>query len=144
MKTAFYCSNFGLHLNDFNFYVMGKKYVLSSLSAILVLCNRVKSNKITSYFELFCTKKKKKISFNLFHYFFQDWLTDYSHIYRIFTLEKHFPKEFSVQMMKNSEYSNSNLPYYKIRKPEILHPCGYLWNNMRYIRGTSQVSGEWS
>ena len=51
--TVSYCSNFGLHLNDLNIYVMGKKYVLSLLSAILVLCNRVKSSKITSYFELF-------------------------------------------------------------------------------------------
>ena len=25
METIFYCSNFGLRLNDFNFYVMGKK-----------------------------------------------------------------------------------------------------------------------
>ena len=55
MVTVFICSNLGLRLNDFNFYVMGKKYMLSLLSAILVLCNRVESSKITSYFELFRT-----------------------------------------------------------------------------------------
>ena len=27
METVFYCSNFGPRLNDFNFYVMGKKYI---------------------------------------------------------------------------------------------------------------------
>ena len=53
METVFYCSNRGLRLNDFNFYVMGKKYMFSLFSAILVLWNRVKSSKITSYFELF-------------------------------------------------------------------------------------------
>ena len=53
METVFYSSNFGLRLNDFNFYVMGKECVSFLLSAILVLCNRVKSSKITSYFELF-------------------------------------------------------------------------------------------
>ena len=37
METVFYCSNFGLRSNDFNLYVMGKKYVLSFLSVILVL-----------------------------------------------------------------------------------------------------------
>ena len=52
-ETVFYCLNSGLRLSDFNFYVMGKKYVLSLLSAILVLCNRVKSSKLTSFFELF-------------------------------------------------------------------------------------------
>ena len=49
----FICSHLGFRLNDTNFYVMGKKYMLSLLSAILVLCNRVESSKITSYFELF-------------------------------------------------------------------------------------------
>ena len=34
---------------DFNLYVMGKNYMLSLLSAILVLCNRVESSKITSF-----------------------------------------------------------------------------------------------
>ena len=53
METVFYCSNLGLRLNDFNFYVIGKKYVLSLLSAILVLCNRVECSKIISYFDLF-------------------------------------------------------------------------------------------
>ena len=53
METVLYCSNLGVRLNDFNFYVMGKKYMLSLLSTILVLCNRVESSKITSYLELF-------------------------------------------------------------------------------------------
>ena len=53
MVTVFICSNLGLRLNDFNFYVMDKKYMLSLLSAILVLCNRVQSSKVTSYFKLF-------------------------------------------------------------------------------------------
>ena len=56
MVIVFICSNRGPSLNDFNFYVMGKKYMLSLLSTILVLCNRVESRKITSYFELFWTK----------------------------------------------------------------------------------------
>ena len=38
-----------LRFNDFNLYVMGQKYVLPLLSSILVLCNRVKSSKATSY-----------------------------------------------------------------------------------------------
>ena len=46
----------GLHLCDFNFYVMGKKYMLSLLPSILVLCTCLESSKITSYFELFWTK----------------------------------------------------------------------------------------
>ena len=41
MVTVFICSNLGLRLNDFNFYVMCKKYTLSLLSALLILCNRV-------------------------------------------------------------------------------------------------------
>ena len=49
MERVLYCSNFGLRFNDFNLYVMGKKYVLSLLSAILVLCNRVESSKITRH-----------------------------------------------------------------------------------------------
>ena len=53
METVLYCFNLGVRLNDFNFYVMGKKYMLSLLSTILVLCNRVESSKITSYLELF-------------------------------------------------------------------------------------------
>ena len=36
-----------------NLYVIGKENVLSLLSVIFVLCNRVQSSKITSYFELF-------------------------------------------------------------------------------------------
>ena len=56
MATVFYCSNLGLRLNDFNFYAMGKKYMLSLLSAIFVLYNCVKSSKITSYFGFFSTK----------------------------------------------------------------------------------------
>ena len=54
METVFYCSYFMLRFNAFNLYVMGKRYVLSLLSPILiVLCNRVKSTKTTSYFKLF-------------------------------------------------------------------------------------------
>ena len=56
MTTVFFCSNLGLHLYDINFDVMVKKYMLSLLCAMLVLCNHVKSSKITSYFELFRTK----------------------------------------------------------------------------------------
>ena len=33
-------------VNNFNFYVKGKKFVLSLLSSFFVLCNRVKSSKI--------------------------------------------------------------------------------------------------
>ena len=49
METVFYCLNLGLRLNDFNFYVMGKKNMLPLLSALLVLWSRVE---ITGYFEL--------------------------------------------------------------------------------------------
>ena len=31
MEKVFYCSDFGLCLNDFNFYKVGKKYVLSAI-----------------------------------------------------------------------------------------------------------------
>ena len=61
---------------------MGKKYILSLLSAILVLWNCVKSSKISSYFELFWIKYFhfgwQNVS-NIFQYFCQD-LTD-----RLFT-----------------------------------------------------------
>lgn len=53
METVFHCSNLGPRLNEFSLYVMGKKYMLSLLSDILVLCNCVESSKIASYFELF-------------------------------------------------------------------------------------------
>ena len=113
MTTVFFCSNLDLRLYDFNFNVMGKKYILSLLCATLVLGNRVKSSKITSYFELFWTKHFpfdwQNVS-TLFQYVCQDWLTDYPKIYWALTLQKHVPKELSLQMMKNSEYSNSNLP----------------------------------
>ena len=36
MMTVIFCWNLGCHLNDFNFYVMGKKYMLSLLCAFLV------------------------------------------------------------------------------------------------------------
>ena len=47
METVFHYSKFGLSLN-INFYLVGKIYLLSLLYAILVLCNRVESNKITT------------------------------------------------------------------------------------------------
>ena len=53
LETVFHCSNLGPRLNEFSFYVMGKKYMLSLLSDIFVLCNCVESSKIASYFELF-------------------------------------------------------------------------------------------
>ena len=39
--------------NDFNFYVIDKKNMLSIQCVSLVLGNRVESSKITSYLELF-------------------------------------------------------------------------------------------
>ena len=56
MTTVVFCSNLGLRLYDFNVYVMGKKYMMYLLCAILVLDNCVESSKIASYFELFWTK----------------------------------------------------------------------------------------
>ena len=53
METVFYCSNLGLRLNDFNIYLIGKKYMLSLLCTILVSGNRVESSKISCYFEVF-------------------------------------------------------------------------------------------
>ena len=49
MTTVFYWA-LGLRSNDFNFYMMGKKYTMSFLFAILVLCNSVESSKITKLF----------------------------------------------------------------------------------------------
>ena len=46
MTTVFFCSNLGLHLYDFNFDVMGKKYMRSLLCAILVLGNLLKVVKL--------------------------------------------------------------------------------------------------
>ena len=79
-----------------NFYVMGKKYMLSLQCAFRVLGNRVESSKITSYLELFWTK--------YFHFGWQNVSTYFStfvksdwHIihkfYWILTLTKHLPKE---------------------------------------------------
>ena len=82
-----------------------------------VLCNRFKSSKTTKYFELFWAK--------YFHFSLQNvstyFSTFYLHIYWILTLEKHVPKELSLQMMEKSEYSNSNLLNLKLRKPEVVH-----------------------
>ena len=50
METVFYGPNFGLRLNDFSFYVMGKKYMLPLLSAFYVL-KVVKLQTISSYSE---------------------------------------------------------------------------------------------
>ena len=46
IETVFYCSNFELRLNDFNFFVMGKEYVSSLLSVILVLSIVIKVVKV--------------------------------------------------------------------------------------------------
>ena len=62
-----------------------------------------------------------KICQHIFQYVCHDWLTDHSQIYRILTLQKHVPKELSLQMIKNQEYSNSNLPNQELQKPEVLH-----------------------
>ena len=56
MATVFIWSISGPLFYGFNLYVTGKRNVLSLLSGIFVLCNRVQSSKITSYFELFWTK----------------------------------------------------------------------------------------
>ena len=84
METAFRCSNLGPHLNGFNLYVMGKKYMLSLLSVILVLCNRVESSKITSYFEQFWTKYFHFGWQNVSLYFSSFVKTDW-HVIPIFT-----------------------------------------------------------
>ena len=91
METVFYCSNFGLHFNDFTF--MGKKYVLS-LSQVISSCSE--GNNLILFDKMF-----QHISVRLSR------LID-----RLFTLtlQKHVPTELSLQMMENSEYSNSNLP----------------------------------
>ena len=56
MATVFIWSISGPLFCGFNLYVTGKRNVLPLLSVIFVLCNRVQSSKITSYFELFWTK----------------------------------------------------------------------------------------
>ena len=56
MVTVIFWWILGLRLNDFNFYVIGKKNLLFLECAFLVLGNRVESSKITSYLELFWTK----------------------------------------------------------------------------------------
>ena len=56
MVTVIFWWILGLRLNDFKFYVIGKKYMLSLQCAFLVLGNRIESSKITSYLELFRTK----------------------------------------------------------------------------------------
>ena len=66
--------NFGLRFNDFNFYVMGEKYVLSLLSAILVLCNPVKLVRLQVI--LSCSEQNifslVDKCFNIFQYLCQD------------------------------------------------------------------------
>ena len=65
------------------FFVIGKKFMLSLLSSILVLCNRVESSKI----KIFRAVLNKIFSFcltkcvNIFQYVCQEWLTNYSQIY---------------------------------------------------------------
>ena len=88
MATVFIWSISGPLFYGSNLYVIGKENVLSLLSVIFVLCNRVQSSKITGYYEL-CLKIFSvwlTKCFNIFQYFFQDWLTDVLHIYWILTL----------------------------------------------------------
>ena len=43
METVLYCSNFGLRFNDFNLYVMGKKYYVAFIvrnSCFAQLCSK--------------------------------------------------------------------------------------------------------
>ena len=53
MATVFIWSISGPLFYGSNLYVIGKENVLSLLSVIFVLCNRVQSSKITGYYELF-------------------------------------------------------------------------------------------
>ena len=114
MTTVFFCSNLGLSLHDFNFDVIGKRYMLFLLCAIMLNIVKLQVMSRCSDQNIFILVDKM---FNIFQYV----LSDYSQIYWIFTLQKHVPKELSLQMMKNSKYSNSNLPNWKLRKPEVLH-----------------------
>ena len=89
MVTVFICSNHGLCLNNFSFCMMGKKYMLSLLFAILVLCNRVESSKITSYFKLFWTKYFHFGWHNVSTYFRRFVKTDWQIIHK-FTVYSHY------------------------------------------------------
>ena len=84
MATVFIWSISGPLCYGSNLYVIGKENVLSLLSVIFVLCNRVQSSKITSYFELFWTKYFQFGWQNVSTYFSTFFKTDWQ-IFCIFT-----------------------------------------------------------
>ena len=84
MATVFIWSISGPLFYGSNLYVIGKENVLSLLSVIFVLCNRVQSSKITSYFELFWTKYFQFGWQNVSTYFSTFFKTDWQ-IFCIFT-----------------------------------------------------------
>ena len=84
MATVFIWSISGPLFYGSNLYVIGKENVLSLLSVIFVLCNRVQSSKITSYFELFWKKCFQFGWQNVATYFSTFFKTDWQ-IFCIFT-----------------------------------------------------------
>ena len=84
MATVFIWSISGPLFYGSNLYVIGKENVLSLLSVIFVLCNRVQSSKITSYFQLFWTKYFQFGWQNVSTYFSTFFKTDWQ-IFCIFT-----------------------------------------------------------
>ena len=123
MATVFIWSISGPLFYGSNLYIIGKKMCClycPYFCFVQIVFKEVKLQVISSCSEqnIFSLVTK---CFNIFQYFFQDWFTDFSHIYWILPLWKHVPKELSLQMMKNSEYSNSTLPNSKLRSLEVLH-----------------------
>ena len=104
MATVFIWSISGLLFYGFNLYVIGKKNVLSLFSVISVLWIVFKVVKIQVISSCSESKICSLVDIMFQHisvlFFFQDWLTDFSHIYWISTLRKqHEPKELSLHMM---------------------------------------------
>ena len=118
METVFYRPNFGVRLNDSNTYVMGKKYMLSLLSSIIVLCNRHRSSKITSYFEMFWTEYFRLGWQNISTYFRTfSRLIDQLLIYFLGNniRETFVANKLSLLMMTNSKYSKSIKSYENLK-----------------------------
>ena len=103
MVIVFIWSNRGLHFNDFNFYVIVKKNMLSLLSAIFLFCAIVL--KVVKSYKLLRAVLNKSIFIlvdNMLSTYFSRFVkTDWQIIHKkywILTLQKHVPKELSLRM----------------------------------------------
>ena len=84
-----------------NLYVTGKRNVLSLWSVIFVLCDRVQSSKITSYFELFWTKYfTYLLNINIMETWTEGNKSSYYEEFRIF--------KFKLALLKSTKTGSSS------------------------------------